>query len=207
VGGRRPKSLLVTSALPGEGKSTVAVNLAMTFAGSGYRVLLVDADLRCGVLPELLGARSEPGLADVLKDGKSLAEAIVTTRIPNLSFLPPGRRVNNPGELFLSVEADEFLAQVYRDYDYVVIDSVPVLAADDTTSLAPKVEGIVFVVRGSFTGTRSAQRALEMLHDRQGCVLGAVCNRGADDVPNYNYYAKGRNGANYSLALPQGKRM
>ncbi len=200
VKGSRPKSLLVTSALPGEGKSTVAVNLARGFAISGYRVLLVDADLRCSVLPRLLNLPSEPGLSDILQDGKAVDDSIVKTSIPNLSFLPPGRRVSNPGELFLSAVTDKFLRRIYDEYDYVVIDSVPVLAADDTTSLAPKVEGIVFVMRASTTTTRIAQRALDLLHARQGYVLGAVCNRGANEIAEYDYGVfypldRGRNGS------------
>jgi succinoglycan biosynthesis transport protein ExoP len=189
VDGNRPKTLLVTSAIPGEGKSTVAVNLARAFAFAGYGVLLVEGDLRCGVLHQLLQVAAEPGLSDVLRDGLEPSRVIVPTEVPNLSFLPQGRPINDPGELFLSDAADRFLGAIAKDYDYVILDSAPVLAADDTTSLAPKVEGIVFVVRGGFTSIPLARRGLELLHQRQGRVLGVVCNRGAADL-NHSGYEK-----------------
>ena len=186
IAGKRPRSLLITSALPGEGKSTVALNLARAFAFSGYRVLLVDGDLRRSVLPRLLDASSEPGLSDVLEGHLDLGRAIVQTHITNLSFLPPGHRVNNPGELFLSAATDHFLARAQGEYDYVVIDSAPVFAADDTTSLAPKVQATLLVVRGSFTTTRLAQQALALLQKRQSWILGAICNRSVANVRQYN---------------------
>lgn len=187
VGGNRPRSILVTSAIPGEGKSIVAMNLARAFAFAGCRVLLVEGDLRCGVLHRLLNVPNEPGLTDVLRDGLGVNQAVVHTSVPNLSFIPKGSPADNPGELFLGPAADSFLSGTSKDYDYVIIDSVPILAADDTTSLAPKVDGIVFVVRGAFTSIPLARRALELLRKRQGCVLGVVCNRSASHLADYNY--------------------
>ena len=145
----------------------------------------MEGDLRFGVLHHLLQVPSEPGLSDVLHDGLDVEQVVIQTTVPNLDFIPKGRPTNNPSELFLSGAADLFLNRLSKSYDYVIIDSVPVLVADDTTSLAPKVEGIVFVVRGGFTSIPLARRALELLRRRQGCVLGVVCNRGAGHLMHY----------------------
>jgi polysaccharide biosynthesis transport protein len=249
----KPKTLLVTSAIPNEGKSTVAANLARAIAFAGSRVLLVDGDMRRGVLHQLFDVPQEPGLSDLLNNGGDLSDLVtniplnaevrsqksevrspvappasslqptnappsapptsalgppssvpsplspvpspqVSGLIPHpsgagfLHLLSRGRRVANSGELFLSEKCDRLLARMRDEYDCVIIDSIPVFAADDTTSLAPKMDGVLFVVRGSFARTRLIQRALGLLYERQARVLGLVYNRANAQSRGYDYY-------------------
>jgi polysaccharide biosynthesis transport protein len=186
IEGERPKTLLVTSAIPNEGKSTVVVNLAITMAYADVRVLLIDADLRRGALHTALGIEAEPGLADLLTDANQ--PAIIQTRIKGLHFLARGRAVRNPGELFLSERFGEFLRSVYPTYDTIILDSSPVLAADDTTSLAPKIDASLFVIRFGHSSARSSRKALALLRERQANVIGLVCNSVNIGSEEYYYY-------------------
>lgn len=188
VEGPRPKVILITSAVPNEGKSTVATNFAITLALSGSRVLLVDGDLRRGELHRSFGLNNEAGLGDVLSRQKSLEEALQFTLIPGLQLLSRGRGVPNPGELYLSKSTDEFLRTIHADFDYVVMDSSPVMAADDTTSLAPKVDATVFVFRFTSSSTRASRKALELLRERQTNIIGIVCNDVSEAMQEYYYY-------------------
>src|SRR5262249_26073647 len=149
-------------------------NLAVTMALAEVRVLLIDADLRRGALHAALGLGAEPGLADLLT--KADQPSIVKTPIKGLDFIPRGRSVGNPGELFLGERFSEFLRSVYSTYDIVVLDSSPVLAADDTTSVAPKIDATLFVIRFGYSSARSSQKALALLRERQANVIGLVCN-------------------------------
>ena len=176
VEGARPKTLLITSAAPGEGKTTVASNLAIILAFSGARVLLVDADLRRGRLHSLFGIPPEGGFAKVLQQRLPWSDAIVKTNIENLSILPRGKVLPHPAEHFLSKVTDQFLQDVYDQFDYILLDSAPVLVADDTLSLAPKIDGVLFVVRFAQSSARMGRRALDLLSHRQVNVLGLVCN-------------------------------
>jgi capsular exopolysaccharide synthesis family protein len=189
----RPKALLVTSAIPGEGKSTLAANLAraMTFAGS--RVLLIDADLRHGVLHELLDLPAEPGLADLLSGEGSPAYSacLLPTSVSSLTFLPRGRSRDNSSELWLSATCDGLLASVRNDFDCVIFDSVAVFADDDTPILAPKVDGVLFVVQRCRTGAHTARHALNLLYERQAKVTGLVFNRTDSHLRSSEYYAPG----------------
>ncbi|MDR3404552.1 MAG: polysaccharide biosynthesis tyrosine autokinase [Chthoniobacter sp.] len=188
VEGPRPKVILVTSAVPNEGKSTVATNFAITLALAGSRVLLVDGDLRRGELHRSFGLSNESGLGDVLAGREDLQEAIQLTLVPNLMLLSRGRGVPNPGELYLGNSADEFLKTVHADFDYVILDSSPVMAADDTTSLAPKADAAVFVFRFTSSSTRASRKALELLRERQTNIIGIVCNDVSEAMQEYYYY-------------------
>ena len=188
VEGVAPKIFLVTSAVPNEGKSTVSTNLAITMAFSGAKVLLIDADFRRGCLHEEFGLQNECGLSDILTEKAALAEAIQVTSVTNLSLMVRGKSVSHPGELFLGKRMDEFLKQIYSMFDYVILDSCPVLAADDTTSLAPKIDATLFVVRFAFSSARNSRKGLELLKDRQANVIGVICNDVDEKVQDYYYY-------------------
>jgi len=189
VNGAPPKILLVASAVPNEGKSTVAVNFAITLALSGASVLLADGDLRRGELHRVFGLPNQRGLGDVLTGDCPHHEAIQATSVPGLSLLSRGSDQPNPGELYLSKAADHFLQAVHRDFDYVVLDSSPVMAADDTTSLAPKADAAIFVFRFSASSTRASRKALELLRERQANIIGAVCNDVSEAMQDYYYHS------------------
>ena len=188
VEGPRPKVILLTSAVPNEGKSTVATNFALTLALAGSRVLLVDGDLRRGELHRSFGLSNESGLGEVLAGQEDLQDALQYTLVPGLMLLSRGRGVPNPGELYLGKKTDEFLKTVHADFDYVVIDSSPVMAADDTTSLAPKADATVFVFRFTSSSTRASRKALDLLRERQTNVIGIVCNDVSEAMQEYYYY-------------------
>jgi capsular exopolysaccharide synthesis family protein len=169
----------------------VTANLALTISHGGSRVLLVDADLRRGALNQLFDLSSGPGLTELLRQETSLDQVTCRTSYPNLDFIPTGKHINNPGELFLSPAADVFLKKIYSQYDYVLFDSAPILATDDTTTLAPKIDGVLFVIRGSFTRARLARQALHQLYHRQARVLGLIVNRANSNRSDYYYYKYG----------------
>jgi len=184
----RAKVLLVTSSVPNEGKSLTAANLAITMAGSGSRVLLVDADSRKGALHERFQVPAKPGLTEVLSQGLNWEEVVQATKTPNLFLMPQGAFSPNASELFLSGLTKSFLQGAAAKYDYVVLDTVPVMAADDVTSLAPLADGVLFVIRSEFTSARVARAALNSLYQRQAQVLGLIFNSARPNTEDYYYY-------------------
>lgn len=188
VDGVRPRTLLVTSAVPDEGKSTVATNLARAMALGGANVLLIDGDLRKGRLHELLELQSKPGLSDLLREDGDAEPFIQATDLPNFAFLSRGAITRNPGDLLLNPAFEQMLGRFQQRYDYVLIDSSPVFASDDTATLAPKVEGTLFVVRSRYSHARMVREALELLFHRQAKVLGLILNRTDPLAPSYHFY-------------------
>jgi capsular exopolysaccharide synthesis family protein len=188
VEGERPKTLLIASATPNEGKSTIALNLAITMALAKVRVLLVDADLRRGSLHRFFNRDCDPGLSDLLLDRAPPEKCILPTAIPQLDLATRGTSIPNPGEIFLSQRLDQFLRDVYDAYECVIFDSSPVLAADDTTSLAPKLDAAMFIIRFSHSSTRLSKKAIELLRDRQANVIGLVCNDVSQAHQEYYHY-------------------
>jgi succinoglycan biosynthesis transport protein ExoP len=184
----RPKILLVTSSVPNEGKSLTAANLAIAMASSGSRVLLVDADSRKGALHTRFQVPAIPGFTEVLGQGLNWEAAVQATKFPNLFLLPQGSFAPNASELFISGVTKEFLQDAAAKYDYVILDTVPVMAADDVTSLAPHVDGVIFVIRAEFTSARVARAALYALYQRQVRVLGLVFNAARPSLEDYYYY-------------------
>jgi polysaccharide biosynthesis transport protein len=199
---KQPRLILVTSALPLEGKSTVASNLAHTLALAGSRVLLIDGDLRRAGLDEIFDAPNDLGFADVLDQRASSHDLIHPTKTPNLWLLPAGSPNTNPGQLFLAPTCDIFLAQLRPQFDYVIFDSAPVLAADDTTNLAPKISAVLFVVRADYTSARHASEALLQLRQRKATILGLVFNRSKATYSDGYYYRY----KNYHSDGPNGRK-
>jgi capsular exopolysaccharide synthesis family protein len=191
--GKRPKTILVTSSVPNDGKSVTAANLAVTLATGACRVLLVDADLRKGMLHDRLGVPAEPGLAEVLSRGAAWETVVVPTKYNNLFVLPAGGYTVKSSELFLSETTKAFLQEAAAKFDYVILDTVPVMAADDVTSLAPQVDGVLFVIRAVFTSARVAQASLEALYQRRARVLGLVFNAVPPTSVEYYYYYRYKN--------------
>jgi len=188
VEGPPPRIFLITSAVPNEGKSTVALNFAITMAMFDVRVLLVDGDLRRGELHRAFDLPNDTGFGDVLNGDCALHNAAQQTRIRGLSLLSRGTTVMNPGELFLSTDANRFLKAAAAQYDYVILDSAPVTAADDTSSLAPKVDATLFVFRFAASSIRISTKALDTLRERQVNVLGIICNDVDESLQDYYYY-------------------
>ena len=186
--GPRPKTLLITSSVPNEGKSTISSNLAITMALSGARTLLIDGDLRRGALRESFGVSSKLGFSEVLKQEVTWQEVVVPTSYPNLFLMPRGQTLGQPSEHLLRESTDILLREMYNHYDYIIIDSSPVLAADDSTSLAPKIDATLFVVRLSYTSARLTRKSLELLYNRQVNVPGVILNYVDTSLPEYYYY-------------------
>ena len=137
----------------------------------------------------MLGMAAQPGLSDVLREPGGVEHPIRFDSLPNLSFLPRGASLSNPGDLFLSQHMDALLARCRKDFDYVLIDSSPVFATDDAPTLAPKMDGTLFVVRSGYSPAGAVRQALDLLSQRQARILGLVYNR-ADASSAKNYFYK-----------------
>jgi succinoglycan biosynthesis transport protein ExoP len=187
IEGERPKTFVITSALPDEGKTTVSSNLAVTLAFSGAKVLLIDADMRSGKVSHLFGAQGAVGLSNVLTKKLPWKEAVSATWIDNLYLMPCGPAVQNTAEHLLGKVTDQVIQDIYGEFDYVLFDSPPVIILDDTLSLSPKIDATLFVLRFDQSSTRASRRALELLHSRQANVIGLVINGVAISETEYNY--------------------
>lgn len=186
--GKPPKTILVTSAVPNEGKTTVTSNLAVTMALAGARVLLADCDLRRGGVSELFKLPSTPGLSEALRGKISWRDAVQETSTRNLDLLARGDVFDQTSEMLLSKTAEEMLGEMSEEYDYVIFDSAPVLVADDTASFAPKLDSVLFVVRMSSTMARLSGKALDLLYERQVNIGGVILNRSNSNLKEYTYY-------------------
>jgi capsular exopolysaccharide synthesis family protein len=181
------KSIVITSACPNDGKTITAANLAITFAQAGARVLLVDADLRRGVMHEFFQAPESPGLTEVLANECPWNTAVVQTAIPNLWLLPKGEYSKHPSS-HLFARVGHFISEISGFYDYYIFDTVPVMVADDVLSLAPHVDSLMMVVRAGSTSGRVTKAALDLLHLRHVNVAGLVFNAIPPRTSDYHHY-------------------
>jgi Mrp family chromosome partitioning ATPase len=150
--------------------------------------LLIDGDLRRGAIREAFGLSTRIGLSEVLKQEVNWREVVVPTSYPHLFLIPRGKTLSQPSEHLLRDSTDVLLKELYHQYDYIIIDSSPVLAADDTTSFAPKIDATLFVVRLSYTSARLTRKSLELLYNRQVNVPGVILNFVDTSLPEYYYY-------------------
>ena len=169
----------MTSTQPLEGKTTSACNVAMVLALGGARVLLIDADMRRPSLHKALGMNNAAGLSHVLAGQARVREAIQRTHDPNLFALTAGQPPPNPSELLSSERMRSFLTSLESGpFDWVIIDTPPVLAVTDAVIIAPMVSGVVFVVGSEMTRSGHAERAVEMLQaGSDSAIIGVVLNR------------------------------
>jgi capsular exopolysaccharide synthesis family protein len=180
--------LAFTSTAPGEGKTLVATNFAASLALAGQRVLLIDADMRRPRVHEVYGITQQPGLSDMLIGQAATAQACRKADLQNLWLLPAGQLPPNPAELLSSKKFQELLGVVRDTFDWVVIDSPPVMAVTDASLLAHLASGVLFVTAADLTDRPAAVKAMEQLAAARANLLGAVLNR-ADVQRNAYFYA------------------
>ncbi len=196
MGTQGVRSILVTSPSPLEGKSLVSINLALTFAQAGKRVLLVDSDLRKPRIHKTFGLSPTVGLSNLLtsEDALRLGEVVQKTEIENLYVLTSGPRPPNPAELLATERMRGLLNEMEDMFDRVIFDTPPVVNVTDATILMHFVGGGLVVVRGFTTQRELAQRASELLQGTQGRMLGVILNnadtpKGAYGYEGYYYYS------------------
>lgn len=172
----RRRTLLITSPSSGEGKSTLASNLAITLAQTGRRVLLIDADLRLPMQHKIFGAINANGLSTLLQGGAPLEEAVEPTEVNGLELLPAGPVAHNPAEMLNSPVFTELLDTLYDRYDYVVIDSAPVVGLADSRIIAASCDATVLVLRAGVSTRRTTDLARGGLNSVGAQIAGIVVN-------------------------------
>jgi polysaccharide biosynthesis transport protein len=188
--GEGAKTMVVTSAQPLEGKTTTAANIAMALAYGGARVLLIDADMRRPGLHRPLRLTNDRGLSQILTGQARVRDVIQRTVDPNLLAITAGRTPPNPSELLSSERMKTLLTNLqHGPFDWIVIDTPPVLAVTDAVILAPAVAGVTFVIGAEMTRRRLAERALETILSSHPKMVGVVLNK-VDFARNRYYYSR-----------------
>jgi len=197
-GDGKMQTFLVTSAVKGEGKSFISATLAIAFAQTGKRVVLIDADLRKPDLHRFFGLDGDVGLANVLRDAAPLESALLPTQLETLKLLPAGVLLKDsdaatPAELFSSEAMQHLLQRLKERFDIVLIDTPPMMAVTDPSILAPMTDGVLLVVELGHVSRSAVQKVKEQLELAQAKLLGVVINkasrkRGYDYYRDYYYY-------------------
>lgn len=201
------KTILITSSVPEEGKTNVAVNLAMTIAASGKRVVLVDCDLRNATISRYLRIpRSHAGLTNVItsKDEGALATALVRVKDSGITVLTAGTIPPNPTELLSAPMTEKIFASLQKAFDYVIVDTPPVSLVTDAAVLCRMADGVLLVVRPGVTTIQSAQLSKKNLEAVNAHILGVVMNGyngkqsgrrdGYSYAYSYSYYDEDKKG-------------
>ncbi len=187
--GSPPRVIMVTSALPQEGKTTTSINTAVVLAQKGVRVLLIDADLRRPSIHKTLGMGPHSGLSNVLTGSATLEKAITRTAVlPNLFILAAGTPPPNPAELLASSNMRDVLMQLREQYDHIVIDTPPSLSVTDAVVLSPRADAVVLVIRSGQTTKQALRRSRDILTQVNAKVVGVLLNAVDLTSPDYYYY-------------------
>ena len=193
--GKPPRSILITSCFPAEGKTTVSINLASSFAQAGSKVLLLEADLRRPRIGTILGNNGN-GLSSYLTGNSNLSEVISQGEIPNLYVLPVGPIPVNPAELLGSNRMRELIQTLTEDYDYIIVDGPPALGFVDSHIISSIVDGVAVVVRAGKTPKNSIRELIDRLWSLKANFLGVIVNgielnQNSYYYKSYNYYYGG----------------
>jgi capsular exopolysaccharide synthesis family protein len=188
--GAKCKTLAFVSSVPEEGKTTTCANLATSFAQSGKRVLVVDADLHRGKLHRMLGGQSGPGLSEILSGRLKWKDVVQKTEVPGLDFVATGLFPENPAEELMRPALRGFVKAAEAAYDLVVVDAPPVLAVSETSVLATMADAYLMVVWSGRTSRKLVKVAMQQLAARGATPLGAVLNNLELAKPgNYGAYS------------------
>jgi len=188
--GRPPRILLMTSSHAGEGKTTTAVNVAITLSQTGSRVVILDCDMRNPCIHKAIGLENNGGMSTYLSGNSELIPLIQTTDIENLFAVSAGRIPPNPAELLGSPRMKEALAQLEEEFDHIVIDSPPVLPVTDARIIGTLVDGVLLVVKGGETPKEAVQRTKRLLQEVHAHLIGVLLNNVDVNSADYHYYSK-----------------
>jgi capsular exopolysaccharide synthesis family protein len=191
------RTILVTSPAPGDGKTTLASNLAIAMAQAGQRTLIIDADLRKPKQHKIFNLSSEPGLANVLAGTTRLDEAIQPGPVKGLDILSCGPQVPNPSEILNSDIFAKTLEGMVKCFDRVIIDSPPVVPVADSQIIAARCDIILLVIRAEKSTRRIIQRARDNIVGVGGHLLGAIVNNVEHKRGHYGYYGRYQSGYGY----------
>jgi exopolysaccharide transport family protein len=187
--GGPPKTILVTSALPQEGKTTTSINAAIVLAQKGTRVLLIDADLRRPSIHKTLGLGPKSGLSNVLTGNATLQQAIVrSTVLSSLFVLPAGTPPPNPAELLASSNMKDILEELRQQYDHIVVDTPPTLSVTDAVVMSTWADAVILVIRSGQTTKQALRRSRELLLQVGAKISGVLLNAVDLSSPDYYYY-------------------
>jgi capsular exopolysaccharide synthesis family protein len=189
--GSRPQVLMLVSSFSGEGKSTVALNLALALAQQD-EVCLVDGDLRKGKISSRFGLRSKLGMAEFLEGSASIEEVLHVSSVPKVTVVPAGTPRGNPGQLICSPSARELFRALRSRFRFIIVDSVPVIPFADGRALAPLADALIFVSRAGVTTREAMRRSLQLLDEIHAAPVIEFVLNGADvQSADYAYYQQG----------------
>lgn len=186
----RIQTFVITSTAPADGKSFTAANLSICMAQQKSNTLLIDTDMRRGVLHNTFGVPKEPGFSNYLMGSILTAETLHETHIPNLSVISCGSLIPNPSELLGSVQLRRFLDEMRRRFDLIIFDTPPLNAATDAVVLGTQVDGVVIVVRSGKTNKEVARQKMELFKNVHAKIIGVILNGTTVDLAHegYSYY-------------------
>lgn len=185
----RPYTVLFTSSLPDEGKTTVSVNTAVAMAASDAKTLLIDVDMRNPSLHMLFNSSNTKGLSDLISSSGDWHPFIMSSKVPNLFVLTAGRKPTNPVKFLSSPRFKELLSSFSKEFDYIVIDSPPLLLVPDSQIVSACVDGVVLVVRNGKTTAKALKESKKLLSHANANLIGSVLNvvNERDSVYGYGY--------------------
>jgi capsular exopolysaccharide synthesis family protein len=199
---KRIKTIVVTSSEPMEGKTTTVVNLAVTFAQAGNKVLVIDSDLRKPKIHSMFGINNDKGLTNLIAGHGAHKDFIQKVDIDNLSILTSGTIPPNPSELLASNSMKEFLKKVCEEFDIILFDAPPVGIVTDAAIISTYVDGTILVANSGHVGIETIKRSKDLLQKVDAKILGVVMNKLSRSYKKSNY-----NYSYYYGAKKQGKKM
>jgi capsular exopolysaccharide synthesis family protein len=188
--GRPPKTILITSSQIGEGKTTTAINIGITLAQTGDKVVILDCDMRNPRLHRALGIENGNGMSTFLSGNSDLPSLLQQTEIPNLFAVSAGRIPPNPAELVGSPRMKQGLILLKESFDHIIVDSPPILSVTDARILGTLVDGVILVVKGGETPKEAVQRTKHLLQDVYAHIIGTLLNNVDVHSADYHYYSK-----------------